>query len=381
MGQPSPFPYVKPTAGSDAAKNYQFIGNPIILGYQHNFNAGRTYQINGTFEWEPWQTWVVRAGYVGSRGTHLNTSYDNNAPVFIPGTDSSGNPLSTNSNQQSRRPYAAFQQINLTSADSNSWYNSMQIALNKRFANGFALIANYTLSKNADSGDSVGNYFSTGSYRDPYNRKLDWGPTSYDQPQVFNVIYSWELPFFAKSSFLAREVLHGWRVGGTLSALSGDALTITSPAGFNVGSSNGAWANYVGGSVYGDHSTRISAADNWINKAAFCPANFTGAGCSVQDMDAGITHLDLGNSRRGMVRGPGKFYTDFTLTKALPISEKFGAFTYSLTAQNIFNHPVLADPDTNVTDGGFGQIVSTRHPGYLAPAYGRVIQMSLHYQF
>lgn len=381
MGQPSPFPYVKPTAGSDAAKNYQFIGNPIILGYQKSFNAGRTYQINGTFEWEPWQTWVVRAGYVGSRGTHLNTSYDNNAPVFIPGTDSSGNPLSTNSNQQSRRPYAAFQQINLTSADSNSWYNSMQIALNKRFAHGFALIANYTLSRSADNGDSVGNYFSTGSYRDPYNRKLDWGPTSYDQPQVFNVIYTWELPFFAKSSFLARELLHGWTVGGTLSALSGDALTITSPAGFNVGSSNGAWANYVGGSVYGDHSTRISAADNWINKAAFCPANFTGAGCSVQDMDAGITHLDLGNSPRGMVRGPGKFYTDFTLKKALPISEKFGAFTYSLTAQNIFNHPVLADPDTNVTDGGFGQIVSTRHPGYLAPAYGRVIQMSLHYQF
>jgi hypothetical protein len=70
-----------------------------------------------------------------------------------------------------------------------------------------------------------------------------------------------------------------------------------------------------------------------------------------------------------------------TLTKAFPISDKLGAITYNLTAQNFLNHPVLADPDTSVTDGTFGQINSTLHPGYLAPAYGRVLQMSLHYQF
>jgi carboxypeptidase family protein len=381
MGKPAPFPYIKPVAGSDAAKNYVFTGNPIIIGYDSGFNAGRTYQMNGTFEWEPVQSWLVRAGYVGSRGTHLNTSFDHNAPVFIPGTDSNGNPLSTNANQQSRRPFGAFQQINLTSSDSNSWYNAMQISVNKRFAHGLALIANYTLSRSTDSGDSVGAYFSAGVNRDPYNRKIDYGLSNFDQPQVFNFTYLWELPFFAKSSFLAREVLHGWTFGGTLSAISGDALTISSPAGFNVGSSNGAWANYVGGPIYGDHSNRNTAADNWINKAAFCPANFTGTSCSVQDVNAGVTRLDLGNYQRGMVRGPGKFYTDMTLTKALPISERLGSLTYSLTAQNVFNHPVLADPDTSVTDGGFGQIVSTRHPGYLAPAYGRVLQMSLHYQF
>lgn len=381
MGQPAPFPYIKPTAGSDAAKNYVFSGTPIILGYTPDFNAGRTYQMNGTFEWEPVQSWLVRAGYVGSRGTHLNTSYDHNAPVFIPGTDSGGNPLSTDANQQVRRPYGAFQQITLTSSDSNSWYNAMQLSLNKRFAHGLALIANYTLSRNTDGGDSVGNYFSSGSNRDPYNRKIDYGLTSYDQPQIFNLTYAWELPFFAKSSFLAREVLHGWTFGGTLSALSGNALTIGSPAGFNVGSSNGAWANYVGGSVYGNHSSRNAAADDWINPAAFCPANFTGTGCTVEDVDAGVTHLALGDSKRGMVRGPGKFYTDMTLTKVFPVSERWGSLSYSLTAQNVFNHPVLADPDTNVTDGGFGKIFSTRHPGYLAPAYGRVLQMSLHYQF
>ena len=186
MGQPAPFPYIKPTAGSDAAKNYVFSGTPIILGYTPDFNAGRTYQMNGTFEWEPVQSWLIRAGYVGSRGTHLNTSYDHNAPVFIAGTDSSGDPLSTNANQQARRPFGAFQRITLTSSDSNSWYNAMQIAVNKRFAHGLALIANYTLSKNTDSGDSVGNYFSSGVNRDPYNRKIDYGLSNYDRPfQVF----------------------------------------------------------------------------------------------------------------------------------------------------------------------------------------------------
>ena len=381
MGQPSPFPYVKPVAGSSQAKNYVFTGNPIILGYESGSNAGRTYQINGTFEWEPVQSWLLRAGYVGSRGTHLNTSYDHNAPVFVSGVDAQGNPLSTNANQQSRRPYGSFQQISLTSPSSNSWYNSMQVALNKRFTHGLALIANYTLSRDTDDGDSVGSYFSGGPFRNPYNRKMDYGLSSYDQPQVLNVIYTWELPFFASAPFLERELLHGWTLGGRFSAASGNALTITSPASFNVGSSNGVWANYVGGSVYGSHASRKIASQSWINKDAFCPANFSGSGCTVQDMDAGITHLDFGTSTRGQLRGPGKFFGDMTLTKALPISDKYGSFTYNVTAQNFLNHPVLANPDTSVTDGTFGQINSTVHPGYLAPAYGRVLQMSLHYQF
>lgn len=376
MGQPAPFPYTKPVVGSVAAKTYVFNGNPIIDGFTKNFNAGTTYQMNGTFEWEPKQSWLVRAGYVGSRGVHLNTSFDHNFPVFIPGA-------STNANQQSRRPYSAFQAIGLTDPSANSWYNSMQLALDKRFTHGFALIANYTLSRDTDSGDSIGTYFQqSGPYRDPYNHKIDYGTSSFDLPQVFNVIYTWDLPFFAHSSFLARELLHGWRFGGTLSAISGDPLTISSPGSFNSGSSlSSVYANYIGGAVYGDHSSRNSAADDWINKAAFCPANFTGSGCSVQDLNAGVTHLDLGNTRRNTYRGPGKLYIDMTLNKALPISERFGSLNYSVTAQNVFNHPVLADPDTNISDGGFGQITSTRHPGYLAPAFGRVIQMSLHYQF
>ena len=376
MGQPPPFPYVKPVAGSPEAQNYVFTGNPIVLGYGSNFNVGKTYQFNGTFEWEPMQGWLVRAGYVGSRGTHLNTSYDHDTPIFVPNA-------STTANAQQRRPYPAFQELGLTTPDSNSWYNAMQIALNKRFSHGFSLIANYTLSRSTDDGDSIGSYFGVNSpFRNPYNRKIDYGLDVYDQPQVFNFIYKWSLPFFATTPRFVREIAHGWTIGGTLTAISGDALTISSPATFNaLSSSSTVWANYIGGSLYGDHSNRVAAANNWINKAAFCPANFTGAGCSIQDMNAGVTQLDLGNSRRGMVRGPGKFFDDMTLSKALPVSEKLGTLSYTLTLQNVLNHPVLADPDTNVSDGTFGQIFSTLHPGYLAPAYGRVIQMALHYQF
>jgi hypothetical protein len=381
MGQPSPFPYVKPVAGTSQAKDYVFTGNPILLGFEKDFNVGKTYQFNATVEYEPFSSWLVRAGYVGTRGTHLNSSWDHNAPIFIPGTDAEGNPLSTNANSQARRPYPALAQIGLTGADDNSWYNAFQLAVNKHYSNGLAVTANYTYSVTKDEGDSVGSYFNSSSGRNPYNRKADWGLSGYDRPHVFNVLSTYQIPFFARASFFKREIFGGWTLGERVSALSGDALTINSPAVFNAGSSNGAWANYVGGPVYGSHASRTVAAANWINKAAFCPANETGPGCTIVDTGAGITHLDFGNSTRGMVRGPGQFFADLTLTKALPISEKLGAFTYNATLQNIFNHPVLSDPDTNVTDGTFGQINSTVHLGYLAPAYGRVIQMSLHYQF
>ncbi|MEJ7710448.1 MAG: hypothetical protein WKF84_11430 [Pyrinomonadaceae bacterium] len=64
----------------------------------------------------------------------------------------------------------------------------------------------------------------------------------------------------------------GWTFGGILRAYSGDPLTISSSAPFNAGS-GGAFANYVGGDNHGDHGSRASQAESWLNRAAFCRAN------------------------------------------------------------------------------------------------------------
>ena len=119
----------------------------------------------------------------------------------------------------------------------------------------------------------------------------------------------------------------------------------------------------------------IAALGGFFHAVAQTNAGLNGtvtdaSGAVVQGAKVSVTSRDTGLRRETATNESGQY--EFPLLQP---------GTYSLTAQNVFNHPVLADPDTNVTDGSFGQINSTRHPGYLAPAYGRVVQMSLHYQF
>ena len=69
--------------------------------------------------------------------------------VFIPGQ-------STRTNVSSRRPYApAFQAITQVSSSSNSSFNSLQATVDKRFSNGFTLLANYTFGKSIDYGSGA----------------------------------------------------------------------------------------------------------------------------------------------------------------------------------------------------------------------------------
>jgi hypothetical protein len=365
---PSPFPYVKPLPGTASTTNYHFPNSPLtVYSSAPNFNSGRTQQYNVGLEWQPFGGYLISAAYVGTRGTGLATSSDLNTP--------SVSPTATNdaANVQSRRPYQQFQNIFQTFSGSESWYNSMQISLNKHLTQNFSLLANYTLSRDTDDGDAVGSFFSSGTYRDPHDPKLDYGVSKFDTPQAFSLLYLWRLPLLNRSSWIARETLGGWSWSGHVQALSGDALTITSPATFNYASSNGAWANYVGGSVYGSRSNRTSEAAAWLNKSAFCPANEFGSGCTVVDSSAGLTHLDLGNFMRGSVRGPGKLFNDMTLTKGFPLREPLGRLQFDVSAFNVFNHTVLQDPDNGIADGTFGKI-SQAYPN-------RVLQLVVHYVF
>jgi len=139
------------------------------------------------------------------------------------------------------------------------------------------------------------------------------------------------------------------------------------------GTSTGAWANYVGGKVYGDHSSRAAQASSWLNFAAFCPANATGPGCAV-DPKAGVEYLALGNSRRGIARAPGSFSNNMTLAKRFPFSKRWSKLEFRLAAFNVFNHTMLGGPDTNIANPNtFGRITSAAAP--------RNLQLAIRYLF
>ena len=93
----------------------------------------RTYNWNVTIEQELKHDWLLRAAYVGSRANHLSVTVDQNAAIYTAGSS-----LSTDQ----RRPFAGFSNIYQDSQAGNSWYQSAQLTLQKRFSHGFTIMAN-----------------------------------------------------------------------------------------------------------------------------------------------------------------------------------------------------------------------------------------------
>jgi hypothetical protein len=114
---------------------------------------------------------------------------------------------------QALRPYPQFGNIPLVWAPlGDSWYESLQAKVTKRYSHGLTLNGSFTWSKSeANPAGTVNNVF---------NRGVNKSITGFDQPFIFNVGYTYEIPTFS-SSKLVRAITSGWVVGGLLQYASG----------------------------------------------------------------------------------------------------------------------------------------------------------------
>ncbi|MBC7927582.1 MAG: TonB-dependent receptor, partial [Bryobacteraceae bacterium] len=118
----------------------------------------------------------------------------------------------------------------------NSIYHGMAAQLTRRFANGIYFIAAYTWSHNID--DSTAAVFST--YLTP-RRPADFGnlrsersSSALDRRQRFTFTTSYDVPWFKKSSWLARNLLGNWLTNGTYTYESPEYATVQSGVDSNL---------------------------------------------------------------------------------------------------------------------------------------------------
>lgn len=112
------------------------------------------------------------------------------------------------------RPFPQFgSNITDTFAPLNdSWYDSLQAKVTKRYSRGLTVDAAFTWAKaQANPGGSVNNVF---------NRGVNKSITGFDQPFIFNVGYTYEIQKFGSNKLLQTAVA-GWTVGGLLEYASG----------------------------------------------------------------------------------------------------------------------------------------------------------------
>ena len=199
--------------------NFQFTpydtwaipGKNMVAGYMQNWNFVIEQQVRNDL--------LLRASYVGSKGTHLLNAVEINVPQYIPGQ-------STAANYNQRRPYQPIAGLQLGKSDMSSHYESAQFTVQKRYSHGISILANYTISKSIDFssyGSVEGNQINT-----PQNYRDSRGPSDFDMPQRLVVSGIVEHPQLKGWNALARGVLGGWQSNFIFSTQSGTPITITS---------------------------------------------------------------------------------------------------------------------------------------------------------
>jgi hypothetical protein len=282
---------------------------------------------NITFQWEFMKNYSFEAAYVGNRGTEVflgdNPDLNVNQPTLVGfGT------LST----AQRRPF--FSRFGWTQDilryqgnGAKNKYNSMQLKLTKRFANGFSFLTHYTwqVAKNHS-----GNYYNI----DP---NVNYGRADFERTHNFVFTQLYELPIGRGKKFgtdmgrLANAFLGGWQINTNTLIQSGFHFNIEYNCGYDTG--------HCRPNVNGDIQY-TPGVNGTIDTSVFRPA-------------AAAT---FGNLERNAATGPGYWRTDGSLLKKFYFNETMN-IEFRIEAVNLFNHVNLGNPDSFL--GSFNTATNT----------------------
>jgi hypothetical protein len=317
-----------------------------VAFFDPNQKAPTSYQANLNLQHELTRGFVVEGGFLTNISRHLtaNDFSINQVPSELMGPGDT----------QRLRPFPQFSNVILLnpSVGKSSYYAGF-VRVQKRFSDGFSLLAHYTKSRYMDDAESANEYGSTGSYMDAYHRELDWARSASDVPDHLVVTMLYEVQPFTDRAW-ANALIGHWRVGVLETMMSGPPFTVITSAN----TTNAFPAGPLRPNLVGDPGlpSRQRTLSHWFNTAAFVnPPNFT-----------------FGNSPRSVLRGAGLITTDLTLEKTIGlVGEK--KFDVRVEAYNLLNRANFNVPGFTLGAPDFGVISSAR------PA--RTIQLGARFSF
>jgi hypothetical protein len=326
-GTTNPFP-----ASTTPPANVVFPQYSSQFVYAPDYRNAYVQSWNLTLEREIGLGFVVRSSYAGSKGTALAVGRELNPAVYLDG--------STTATTNQRRLFAPnLGSTTILEPSGNSTFHALQLTAERRFSNGFSILANYQFSKAID--DSSNGKSNGQSRTNPFNQGFDKGPADFDRKHVFNFSGLWELPGVANSNPL-RVVVNGWSLNGIASMWSGFPLTVTSGVDNARTGTGNQRATLVGDPYLDDDRSRGEQINEWLRRSAFAP-NAIGT---------------FGTLGRNVFRGPGYASFDFGLFKRFSIAEHVNA-TFRFEAFNAFNRVNLGAPSVTQNSGTFMRITSS----------------------
>ncbi len=321
------------------------------LGVERNFRDGYVGQWNLTTQYLIAANLVGEVAYHGSKSTRLPTRLNYNEINPFPAQPPAF---------QQNFPYPALAGVSVLESRGAANYNALQARLERRFAQGFTMLAAYTWQKTLADIDAVDGGFANGA--GPFgpqtikNLRANKGPSVFDRPHRLALSTLYELPLFKRKGGVMESLAGGWQVGAIALFESGAYLT---PGVFGV-SFTGSRANLLGNPNL-PHGERT--IDRWFDVSKL----------------ANPAPGQLGNAGKGTIQGSGHNKWDLIVQKNFKIVEKHRV-EFRTEFFNAFNHPQFDDPQLfPATHPQAGRITSASDFGFTQTE--RVIQFGLKYHF
>ncbi len=339
-----PFPNVVATFNPDAyiRAQLQTVNYDLQTPYIVQFNASVQRALPGD--------WDVMVGYVGSRGKNLLRLGDANlAP------ETSVNGVKVYQPQLGRRN-PKFTGIWQRMTDAASFYNSLQVAVQKRFRRGWRTQLSYTFSRSVDdsSGINSQDFSNVVQYgMDWYDPLRDRGLSAFQAKHNLTFNGTWDLPFARSSHGLMSALLKGWQLNNLTTIRSGHPFTVQ--LGFNRSGN----LNTTSFSMHDRPDLKPGCSNNPILGG---PDRYWDIHCF--QLQAVNTRGDLG---RDTLIGPGLFSVDVSLVKTFELG-RGRTLQFRAEAFNLPNHPNFAVPSGRTAFTG----VNPDGSPIVAPTWGRI---------
>jgi hypothetical protein len=300
-------------------------GNITAQTLPKRFNRGYVQSWNLTLQKTLKWGFVGEVGYVGSRQVRqLGFRELNWAPI-----------------DTGRRGQQLFQKFGRTAGTrlvtpiGGSHYDSLQARLQRRFANGYQVEVNYTLSKSigiagAPNSDNVLLINIPEFYH--LNRSL----SSFDRPHNVQIVNITELPFgkgkrWLNQGGLVSAIVGGWQINNVLSFYSGTPFSVTASDVSLNAPGNAQRADQVKPKV--KILGGVGPGQPYFDPFAFAP----------------VTEHRFGTAGWNTLSGPGVSNWDFGLFRNFPIREKL-MVQFRMEAFNFTNTPHFNNPGANVSN-------------------------------
>lgn len=235
-----------------------------------------------------------------------------------------------------QRPLPNLDQIDVRGEDGVASFHSLISTFQMDNLHGLLLRVNYMFEHAINDGSSGGGG-SDGAPQNVACRSCEKGNSSYDARHVFSADFVYTIPFARKHWY------GGWLWSGIFTAHTGLPINVTvSRKATDMLDGNALSAqrpNLVPGvPLYLNYGT----TGLWLNSAAFSvPAPGT-----------------WGNLGRNVLRAPGLFQIDSSLSKSVRLHENL-SLELGVQAFNVLNHPQLGAPAANISSSSnFGRITS-----------------------